>query len=560
MELSKSKKRKVVVIGLDGVPCSFVQEMTERGELPNLKALFSEGSLIRMRSTIPCVSSVAWSSYMTGRNPGKHNIYGFVDRDPKSLDLYIPTSKNMGSQTLWEALGQQGKRVLVINVPLTYPPEEVNGFLISGLLTPRDCADWAYPKELVQELREQVGTYLIHHDEKYTKSNVENLLLEQHRILQSRTEAALYLIREKQWDFFMVHYYGPDRMTHEFWHLLDPSHPQHDAQERQRFGNVVLDFFRRLDSDLGKLLATLDENVVVILMSDHGMGPVTKFLNVNSWLMSEGYLRLKGDVLTRVKQGLFRAGFNYYTLGKLVLQAGWGKKAVQIGRGRRQELQERVFLSFRDVDWSRTRAYSMGNYGQIYANLRGREPQGCVKPGPEYEALLEELTEKLGSLVDPESGKKVVERVFRAHDVYSGEFVDQAPDLLFLTSDMQYKALGLSDFNSPRVLEPVYGCTGNHRMEGLVALQGNEVIGEGITIEGASIEDLAPTILYLLGVPVPREMDGEVLRSAFSPGFWRAHPVESDDREAMSEPPAERSYSQEEEEELARRLRGLGYV
>ena len=556
----REKKRRVFVVAWDGATLDLLGPWCQQGELPTLQSILESGAHGKLASTFPPLTGPAWASFMTGKSPGNHGVFEFFRRRPGSYSQVLSSPSSVHGRSLWKLLSQADRKVGVINVPLTYPPEEVNGFLISGLLTPRDCADWAYPKELVQELREQVGTYLIHHDEKYTKSNVENLLLEQHRILQSRTEAALYLIREKQWDFFMVHYYGPDRMTHEFWHLLDPSHPQHDAQERQRFGNVVLDFFRRLDSDLGKLLATLDENVVVILMSDHGMGPVTKFLNVNSWLMSEGYLRLKGDVLTRVKQGLFRAGFNYYTLGKLVLQAGWGKKAVQIGRGRRQELQERVFLSFRDVDWSRTRAYSMGNYGQIYANLRGREPQGCVEPGPEYEGLLEELTERLGSLVDPESGKKVVERVFRAHDVYSGEFVDQAPDLLFLTSDMQYKALGLSDFNSPRVLEPVYGCTGNHRMEGLVALQGNEVIGEGITIEGASIEDLAPTILYLLGVPVPREMDGEVLRSAFSPGFWRAHPVESDDREAMSEPPAERSYSQEEEEELARRLRGLGYV
>ncbi len=118
----KSKKKRVVVIGLDGVPYSFVREMANRGELPNLQSLLREGSLSRMNSTVPCVSSVAWSSYMTGRNPGKHNIYGFVDRDPKSRDIYIPTSKNMGCQTLWEVLGRHGKRVLVINVPLTYPP------------------------------------------------------------------------------------------------------------------------------------------------------------------------------------------------------------------------------------------------------------------------------------------------------------------------------------------------------------------------------------------------------------------------------------------------------
>ncbi len=149
---SGKRRKKVVVIGLDGVPHSFIQKMLQRGELPNFKALLSEGSLARMRSTIPCVSSVAWSSYMTGRNPGKHNIYGFVDRDPKSLDIYIPTSKNMGCQTLWEALGQQGKRVLVINVPLTYPPRPVNGILIGCFLC-MNIDKVAYPKEISQTLK-----------------------------------------------------------------------------------------------------------------------------------------------------------------------------------------------------------------------------------------------------------------------------------------------------------------------------------------------------------------------------------------------------------------------
>jgi predicted AlkP superfamily phosphohydrolase/phosphomutase len=447
-----------------------------------------------------------------------------------------------------------------MNVPLTYPPEEVNGFLISGLLTPHDCSDWAYPRELVEELRDHLGVYLIHHDEKYTKSNAENLLEEQYRILSSRTEAALYLATEKQWDFFMVHYYGPDRMTHEFWHLMDPSHPQHDARERERLGDVVLDFFRRLDRDLGRLVSQLDEDVVLVLMSDHGMGRVTKFLNVNSWLMKEGYLHLKGDPLTRVRHGLFRAGFNYYTLGRLVLEAGWGRRAVQLGRGRRQELQEQVFLSFRDVDWSRTRAYSMGNYGQIYANLRGREPQGSVEPGLEYEELLAELTHKLRGLVDPESGTSIVERVFRANELYNGQFVGEAPDLSFLTTKMEYKALGLSDFNSPRVLEPVYGCTGNHRVEGFLAARGRGVIREGVEAKGAAIQDLAPSILYVLGVPVPRDMDGHVLEGIFTPEYMSVHPVEYGEVGGLGSLHDGRVYSAEEEEELARRLKGLGYV
>jgi predicted AlkP superfamily phosphohydrolase/phosphomutase len=253
-------------------------------------------------------------------------------------------------------------------------------------------------------------------------------------------------------------------------------------------------------------------------------------------------------------------GFNYYFLGKLVLKLGWGKQVIQMGRGRRQELQEMIFCSLRDVDWSRTRAYSMGNYGQILVNLKGREPQGCVNPGAEYEDVLDRLTERLYSLVDQESGERIIEKVFRREELYYGKYVDRAADLMFLTKDMEYKALGLSDLNSPRTLEPVYGCTGNHRMKGMLALRGKDIIGEGAVIEGATILDLAPTILYILGVPVPVGLDGVVLKDVFTPDFWREHQMQYADSQDSSSVPEGRGYSAEEEEELARMLRGLGYA
>jgi predicted AlkP superfamily phosphohydrolase/phosphomutase len=495
---------------------------------------------------------------MTGKSPGNHGVFEFFRRREGSYGQALSGPSFIEGRSLWRLLSDAGKKVGVMSVPLTYPPEEVNGFLITGLLTPHDCSDWAYPRELVDELGANVGAYLIHHDEKYTKSNVDNLLEEEYRILNSRTEAALYLMNAKEWDFFMVHYYGPDRMTHEFWHVMDPSHPQHDTREYERYGNPVLPFFQQLDADLGRLVSELREDDVLMLMSDHGMGRVTKFVNVNPWLLNEGFLTVKRGIRSRLRYALFRSGFNYYAVGKLVLRLGWGKRAVQVGRGRRQQLQEQVFFSFRDADWSRTRAYSMGNYGQIFVNLRGREPAGCVSPGHEYEGLLDELTERLYSLEDPESGEKVVESVFRASDVYSGRYVDRAPDLMFLTRGMEYKALGLSDFTSPRVLEPVYGCTGNHRMEGILAVQGRGVINEAGTVVGAAIEDLAPTILHMLGVPVPLDMDGRVLEGVFTPGFLSTHAVEYDETEQAV--PQGRAYSLEEEQELAQRLRGLGYV
>jgi predicted AlkP superfamily phosphohydrolase/phosphomutase len=175
-----------------------------------------------------------------------------------------------------------------------------------------------------------------------------------------------------------------------------------------------------------------------------------------------------------------------------------------MGRARREDLQRRFFLSLDDVDWNRSRVYSMGNFGQLFVNLKGREPQGIVSPGSEYDDLMDEITQRLKNLVDPETGQPVIERIFRREEIYEGTYADRAPDLMFFTQNMEYKAMGLSDFSSPKVFEPIYGTTGHHRMNGLLICHGEGVFMEGEELEDARIQDLAPTILYLMGQPITR--------------------------------------------------------
>ena len=179
----------------------------EQGLLPTLSEILARGTHGNLLSTYPPLTGPAWASFMTGKSPGNHGAFEFFRRQEGSYSQTLSGPSSIKGKSLWRILSDSGKRVGVMNVPLTYPPEEVNGFLISGLLTPRNCSDWAYPRELIEELTDNLGSYLIHHDEKYTKSNAENLLEEQYRILKSRTEAALYLMKAKEWDFFMVHYY-----------------------------------------------------------------------------------------------------------------------------------------------------------------------------------------------------------------------------------------------------------------------------------------------------------------------------------------------------------------
>ena len=570
MTEGKTPAPRVWVLGLDGATLDLIKPWVSEGHLPVLGQLMAEGLAGDLTSTYPPLTGPAWSSFMTGKSPGRHGVLEFFRREPGTYRQLLNSHLSLDGKSLWRLLSDAGVRVGVMGVPLTYPPEDVNGFLITGLLTPAGRRDFTHPPALLEELESRLGEYRLRHDEKYRRSNPEPFIWEQYEILENNTQAALYLMDNKPWDFFMVHILGTDRVQHEFWHLLDPSHPQHDPAERARYGNVILDFFKAVDASVGRMLDALDDDVLVLVMSDHGFGPVRTFVNFNTWLMKEGLLRLKSNPKTWFRRMLFRLGINYATAAHWVLRLGLGRQAKEMGRARREDLQRRLFLSLDDVDWARTKVFSMGNFGQLYVNLQGREPQGCVAPGAEYEELLDELTRQLEAMVDPETGERVIGQIYRREDVYEGPHAAQAPDLMFLTRNMEYKAMGLSDFSSNRVFDPVYGTTGHHRMNGILICRGPGLVEGGQRIEdvledGAAIQDLAPTILYALGQPIPWEMDGQVLLDLFVPEVRAQRPVVytehiAADANGATGHEGASAYSEQEEAEMREMLEGLGYV
>jgi predicted AlkP superfamily phosphohydrolase/phosphomutase len=554
------KHYKVFVIGLDGATLDLIGPWAEQGHLPTLRRLIDEGVSGHLLSTYPPLTGPAWSSFATGKSPERHGILEFFHRKDGTYQQKLNSRHDIDGTSLWRLLSDGGKKVGVMGVPLTYPPEPVNGFLITGLLTPAQRRDFTYPPELLDELEDHLGRYRLRHDQKYRKSDPQPFIREQCEILENNTQAALYLLAHKPWDFFMVHVLGTDRIQHEFWHVLDRNHPQHDPAERARLGNVVLDFYKQVDAAIDRLLRALDDDTVVIIMSDHGFGPVRKFINFNTWLLNQGLLCLKPSLGTRLRHFLFRLGFNYSVLGHWVLRFGLGRRAKEMGRARREDWQRRIFLSLTDVDWGHTSVYSMGNFGQLYVNLKGREPQGIVSDGAEYEELLDKLTLQLQTLVDPESNQPVISQVFRRHQVYDGPYAENAPDLIFFTEKMEYKAMGLSDFSSPHVIEPIYGTTGHHRMNGVLICYGPGIVRRGKRLEGARIHDLAPTILYLMQQPIPREMDGQVLLELFTPEFREEHTWVSAQDAPLTDDKDEAVYTEEEEAQIMDLLRSLGYV
>ena len=551
---------KVLVVGLDGTTLDLLIPLMDEGRMPFLSQLIGEGVLGPLETTYPPVTAPAWASFQTGKNPGKHGIYEFLYRKKGTVDQVPVNSKMLGGKTIWRLLSEAGKRVGIVNVPLTYPPSEVNGFMVGDFLTPQGARDFSYPPQLVEELEGQFGPYLLYHIQVYTKGSVGQVLEELDRLLRYRAQTTQYLLEEKPWDFFMVHFAGTDRIQHELWHIMDPNHPMHDIREAERHREATLDFYRQTDAELERLVRSVDETTTVIVMSDHGFGPIHKFVNINAWLLRCGFLKLKGDPISRIKSILFRLGLTPALGYRIAMRLGFARLRLSRGVSKRfaiLRLLDRFFLSLANVDWEGTKAYSQGNYGQLYVNVKGREPYGIVEPGVDYERVREELIEGLQRLEDPESGEKVVAQVFRREDLYSGPHLERAPDVCFLLRE-GYKALGTLDFTSHRVIEPVFGNSGDHRMTGLIVMRGPAVKNKG-KLSGARIIDVTPTILYLMGIPIPKDMDGRVLVEALKEEYVMANKIRY--TEVTSEAEAlEPAYSPEESEEIKERLKGMGYM
>jgi predicted AlkP superfamily phosphohydrolase/phosphomutase len=545
---------KTFVIGLDGATFDLINPFIERGYLPTLKGLMKRGSWSQLQSTIPPVTASAWTSFMTGKNPGAHGLFDFMRRKVGSYDLVPVSTRDRDGKTVWELIGESGKKVIVMGVPVTYPPEPVNGLLVTGMLTPRGAENYTYPSELRDEIRAKVGDYIVYADEVYSEGRGDIFLDALFHSIDQRAKTAEYLLKQYEWDFAMLVYPETDTASHGFWASFDDSHHQHNPVEAAKFRDGILKVYERIDDHLGEIVAQIPEDTTVIIMSDHGHGPVRNFLYVNNFLKEQGWLRTKDNPITALKNFAFKLGLTPRTVYAAMLRVGLGKvrRTLDKRRGGRQ-LLKRMFLSFNDVDWARTRAYSIGYIGEVHINLKGREPLGIVEAGPDYERLRDEIIISLRGLRLPD-GKPLVTRVWKKEEVYRGKHLADAPDILFLPDNLETIAFGDFEFGSNRVIEPSYGVSSSHRMNGSLIMAGPEV-KQNAMIHDPSLIDLAPTILHTLGLAVPPDMDGRVLTELFTD----SRKVEIGGS-AVQDETRSSGYSDEEEEEVVERLRDLGYI
>lgn len=545
---------RVLVFGVDGATLNLVRPWAAEGKLPVLKNLMDEGISGALESTLPPVTSPAWPSFSTGKNPGKHGVFDFIVNTQGKFGLVNASS--IDGRTLWELLSDYGARVGIMGVPVTYPPMAVNGYMISGLLSPKG-AEISYPPGFLNRYERLLGPYRVAPSIGYKHGSEEAFLEDLQDMVKRRGDYAVRLLQEQPWDFMMVHFLATDIVQHALWRFMDSSHPAHDEERARRYGDGIQSIYCMVDEIIGRILALVDDDVTVVVMSDHGFGPLHGVVNLNNLLLQKGLLHLKADPLTRVKYNLFRHGLTPAGVYRWLERMGLQSLTWKVSKSARNRVVGK-FLSFDDVDWSRTRAYSMGHVGQVYVNLRGREPSGIVQPGYEYEQVRDEVIAALETLRHPATGRPLVDAMIKTEEVCSGVHTGEGPDLHVVMDGYQYISFPLFATNADVITSQIRGDSGCHRLQGILLAKGPAVLkGQGVS--GARIVDLAPTILYLVGAAVPSDMDGRVLTDILDSAYLQANPVRY---ESVQEDFVQKEYglSSSEEQEIRDRLRGLGYL
>lgn len=537
--------RNVYLIGLDGASPELVLSYTARGLLPTIGQLLREGLYGRLVSTLPPVSAPAWSSLVTGVGPGKHGIFGFRGRILGTYDVRLLNGQDRVGRPVWRILSERGFQVGVLNVPLTYPPEPVSGFLVSGMDTPGGRVCYTYPAELMHALKTALGEYLIELPlfSEARRGDHEGIYRKIMRNLRNRIAAVRYLWATYRPQFFVVNFRETDSIQHYFWD--DP------------YGRV-LRVYQELDDFLGWLIGQLPEDTLLLVLSDHGFGPAgRRAVLLNRWLVQNGYIKIKR--VSTASKLLGERAIAWLRACTPAMIRRLAQRVWPLGF-ERARIAPFYFLA----DWTSTRAYADEQQGMVWLNVAGREPYGVVTPGKEYDALVEEIRDSLSALCDPLTGVRVFKGVYRREELYAGPMLERAPDLLVVPNDDPPYRLATSPLASTGdvVLPVEQTCggfsvfQGTHRQHGLLIAWGNMVKKGDGPLE-AQVTDITPTVLYAFDCPIPPGLDGRPLTEILT--FQRS-PAYEDAAEGDMLAGVDDLRAREDDNTVLNRLRGLGYI
>jgi predicted AlkP superfamily phosphohydrolase/phosphomutase len=453
---------KVFIIGLDcGEPSLVFDRWRDR--LPNLARLMANGTYGELTSTVPAITVPAWASMFSSQDPGQLGVYGFRNRADHSYErMNIATANMIQADRVWDVLSQAGHRVVVAGVPQTYPVSPVNGQLISSFLTPSTRSEYTYPADLKAEIEALVDGDYLFDVPRFRTEDKDHLLAQIYQLADQHHQVIKHLMTSKPWDFFVHVDMGVDRIHHGFWKYHDRRHPKHEPGNP--YENAIRGYYEHLDAQIGERLALLDDDTAVLVVSDHGAQPMMGGICFNEWLKQEGYLHLE-----------------YQPDGIVPLEKC-------------------------EVDWSRTVAWGSGGYyARLFLNVKGREPEGVVDPA-DYERVRDELAARIATIADPE-GRPLGSVAYKPQAIYRA-VNNIAPDLIVYFGDLSWRSVGSLGFDRIHTSENDTGPDdANHAQQGLYIYTHPSRPGQGRGPR-RHLMDVAPTILDLMEVSVPRDMQG----------------------------------------------------
>lgn len=485
---------KILVIGLD---CAAPDLLFGDESLVNIRRLMSMGAYGRLESVVPPITIPAWMCMSTSQDPGSLGIYGFRNRGDHSYDkLQIVNAKSIRQMAMWDYLATEGKKSVLIGVPPSFPPRKVNGICVGCFLTPDSNTDvYTHPASVAAEIRELVGDFPV--DVKGFRTDQKDWLLEQVFDMSRKHFTVIrHYLKNAEWDYFHFVNIGLDRVHHGFWSYCDPKHV--DYVPGNKYENVISDYYKHLDEEIGTVLELIDDETIVLVVSDHGAQPLDGGFCVNEWLVREGLLVL-----------------NEYP-----------KEVTPFGK--------------LNVDWTKTKVWSEGGYyARVFLNIEGREPTGAI-PKDDVLRFRDELKAKLEATVD-EHGKPLGTLVFKPEEIYN-DVKNVAPDLIVHFGALSWRSIGGVGYDTIHVHENDTGpddC--NHAQFGafILAAANSPLSGE---VEGARLLDIAPTLFELGGYEIPETFQGRSLVSG---------------KVADS---SHQDLAPDREEIIRQRLAGLGYI
>jgi len=465
----KNKRKKVFIIGLDCATPQLVFDDEWLKDLPNIKRLINNGVYGELESIIPPITVPAWMSMMTSKDPGELGCYGFRNRKDYSYNgLSFANSMTIKEATIWDILSKEGKKSILIGVPLTYPPKPVNGYLVSCFLTPSTKNQYTYPPELKDEIEKIADGYILDVAD-FRSEDKQKILDNIYTMTEKRFRVVNHLLKTKEWDFFMMVEMGVDRIQHGFWKYFDKNHMKYESNSH--FKRTILDYYKYLDQKIGSALSLLDENTTVLIVSDHGAKRMDGGICINEWLIKEGLLVLK------------KAPQNVTSITEL------------------------------EIDWEKTKAWGEGGYySRLFLNVKGREPQGIVEP-KDYEKIRDMLKENLEALGDG-NGKPIGTKVYKPQELYR-KCNGIPPDLVVIFGDLYWRSIGTVGHGKVHILENDIGIDyANHSQYGIFIMSSlNNDCGYGKKLSNLHLIDIAPTVLNLFNMEVPNEMHGKVIKA-----------------------------------------------